>query len=71
MRLIVGGPPFKFHFGLTEKLGCDGMGVDAFDAIRVLNRMSGFETQSEGKKEKSGRFNKFTKRIFGLFKRRD
>lgn len=65
-KIIVGGPPFKFHFGLAEKLGADGMAVDAFDAIRVLDRfITPQSKESQKKAEEGGWFNKFKKRIFG------
>jgi methanogenic corrinoid protein MtbC1 len=66
VKLIVGGPPFKFHLGLAQKIGADGMGVDAFDAIRVLNQMSGYDTMTPEKRAKTGRFRQFARRIFGL-----
>jgi methanogenic corrinoid protein MtbC1 len=69
IKLVVGGPPFKFHLGLAQKIGADGMGVDAFDAIRVLNQMSGYDTLTPDKREKMSRFGQFKKRIFGLIKK--
>ena len=53
IKLVVGGPPFKFHLGLAQKIGADGMGVDAFDAIRVLNQLSGYDTLTPEKREKN------------------
>lgn len=65
-KIIVGGPPFKFHFGLAQKLGCDGMAVDVFDAIRVLEQfISPQNNKSQKKSQEGGWFGKFKKRIFG------
>ncbi len=69
IKLVVGGPPFKFHLGLAQKIGADGMGVDAFDAIRVLNQLSGYDTLTPEKREKMSRFKEFASRIFGLKRR--
>jgi 5-methyltetrahydrofolate--homocysteine methyltransferase len=67
--LIVGGPPFKFHLGLSQKLGCDGMGIDAFDAVRVLNSMKGYDKEAGNAIQKTKGFDKLKKRIFGLFRK--
>ena len=69
MKLIVGGPPFKFHLGLAQKIGADGMGVDAFDAIRVLNQLSGYDNMTVEKREGMSRFRQFARRVFGLKRR--
>lgn len=65
-KLIVGGPPFKFHFGLAAKLGCDGMGVDAFDTVRVLTQFNAPAAASSGKQQRAGWLDRFKKRVFGL-----
>jgi 5-methyltetrahydrofolate--homocysteine methyltransferase len=65
-KLIVGGPPFKFHFGLASKLGCDGMGVDAFDTVRVLNQFNAPTSSATEKPQRAGWLDRFKKRVFGL-----
>jgi methanogenic corrinoid protein MtbC1 len=71
VKLVVGGPPFKFHLGLSQKLGCDAYGIDAFDMIRVLNQLKGFDTDATKKIEKTSRFSKIKLRIFGALRRND
>ncbi|MFW9993630.1 MAG: B12-binding domain-containing protein [Candidatus Odinarchaeota archaeon] len=70
MKLMVGGPPFNFHLGLAEKLGCDATAVDAFDTVRVLNQIHGIETETARKMERTKRFQLFKKRVFNVMKRR-
>jgi methanogenic corrinoid protein MtbC1 len=70
-KIVVGGPPFKFHLGLANKLGADGTGVDAFEAIRVIRRLQGYDLESEKKMEKTSRFKRLARRIFGFGGRRD
>lgn len=69
--MVAGGPPFKFHLGLGQKMGVDGVGIDAFDAVRVLNQLKGYDIEATKKVEKTARSLKLKDRIFGFFRKGD
>ncbi len=66
--IICGGPPFRFHLRLYEKVGCDGTAVDAFDTLRVLDELSGTKRDRADTIVKTSWYGKLSKRIFKMFK---